>query len=165
MKKLIACAAVAAALVGITGCKSASTTTPGEYVGMTIHEIYTAIAEKQSAEFRAYVEALWVEIDKMEDATQIEGVYAKLTVIFDKICDAPSLNTKQKALIAVVRKAIDKAVINALKKEAKKHDKAVAWLAAVREGIRIMRDIHGADDAKLEELTLRLDAAFDPFKD
>ena len=54
MKKLIAIAVVSAAV--LMGCTTVPKGTSGYYAGMTIHQSYTKIAEKQSDAFHELLE-------------------------------------------------------------------------------------------------------------
>lgn len=152
MKKLIAIAAIAASVV-LTGCISAPKGTGGYYAGMTIHQSYTKIAEKQSEEFKQNVEALWAEIDKVETTKDLFTVYTRIADHFDALIQAKGLDKKQVTVIKVLRKVVDTAIARALddKIESERRENALKWLRQLREGIRIMRKLEAGEEVTLPD--------------
>ena len=151
MKKIIAIAAVAVSI--LTGCVSAPKGTSGYYAGMTIHQSYTKIAEKQGEEFKQNVEALWADIDKIETTQDLFTVYTRIADHFDAIIQAKDLSKKQATVIKVLRKVVDIAISRALddKIESERRENALKWLRQLREGIRIMRKLEAGEEVALPD--------------
>ena len=151
MKKLIAIAAVAAAV--LTGCITVPKGTTGYYTGMTIHQSYTKIAEKQSDAFKQTVEALWADIDKIETNQDLFNVYTRIADHFDVLIQAKGLDKKQITVLKVLRKVVDTAISRALddKIESTRRENALKWLRQLREGIRIMRKLEAGEEVTLPD--------------
>lgn len=151
MKKIIAVAAVAASV--LTGCITAPKGTNGYYAGMTIHQCYTKIAEKQSAEFNQNVEALWADIDKIETTQDLFNVYTRIADHFDALIQAKGLDKKQITVIKALRKVVDIAISRALddKIKSERRENALKWLRQLREGIRIMRKLEAGEEVTLPD--------------
>ena len=151
MKKLIAIAAVAAAV--LTGCITAPKGTTGYYAGMTIHQSYTKIAEKQSDAFKQTVEMLWADIDKIETNQDLFNVYTRIADHFDALIQAKGLDKKQVTVLKVLRKVVDTAITRALddKIESARRENALKWLRQLREGIRIMRKLEAGEEVTLPD--------------
>ena len=151
MKKLIAIAAAAAAI--LTGCITAPKGTTGYYAGMTIHQSYTKIAEKQSDAFKQTVEALWADIDKIETNQDLFNVYTRIADHFDALIQAKGLDKKQVTVLKVLRKVVDTAITRALddKIESARRENALKWLRQLREGIRIMRKLEAGEEVTLPD--------------
>jgi len=151
MKKLIAIAATAAAV--LTGCITAPKGTTGYYAGMTIHQSYTKIAEKQSDAFKQTVEALWADIDKIDTNQDLFNVYTRIADHFDALIQAKGLDKKQVTVLKVLRKVVDIAIARALddKIESARRENALKWLRQLREGIRIMRKLEAGEEVTLPD--------------
>lgn len=151
MKKLIAIAATAAAV--LTGCITAPKGTTGYYAGMTIHQSYTKIAEKQSDAFKQTVEALWADIDKIDTNQDLFNVYTRIADHFDALIQAKGLDKKQVTVLKVLRKVVDIAITRALddKIESSRRENALKWLRQLREGIRIMRKLEAGEEVTLPD--------------
>lgn len=151
MKKLIAIAVTAAAV--LTGCITAPKGTTGYYAGMTIHQSYTKIAEKQSDAFKQTVEMLWADIDKIETNQDLFNVYTRIADHFDALIQAKGLDKKQVTVLKVLRKVVDTAISRALddKIESARRENALKWLRQLREGIRIMRKLEAGEEVTLPD--------------
>ena len=151
MKKIIAMAAVAASV--LTGCVTAPKGTTGYYAGMTIHQSYTKIAEKQSDAFKQTVESLWADIDKIETNQDLFNVYTRIADHFDALIQAKGLDKKQVTVLKVLRKVVDTAITRALddKIESARRETALKWLRQLREGIRIMRKLEAGEEVTLPD--------------
>lgn len=151
MKKLIAIAVTAAAL--LTGCTTTPNGTTGYYAGMTIHQSYTKIAEKQSDAFKQTVEALWVDIDKIETNQDLFNMYTRIADHFDALIQAKGLDKKQVTVLKVLRKVVDTAIARALddRIESARRENALKWLRQLREGIRIMRKLEAGEEVTLPD--------------
>ena len=151
MKKIIAMAAVAASV--LTGCVTAPKGTTGYYAGMTIHQSYTKIAEKQSDAFKQTVESLWADIDKIETNQDLFNVYTRIADHFDALIQAKGLDKKQVTVLKVLRKVVDTAITRALddKIESARRENALKWLRQLREGIRIMRKLEAGEEVTLPD--------------
>ena len=151
MKKLIAIAVTAAAI--LTGCITAPKGTTGYYAGMTIHQSYTKIAEKQSDAFKQTVEMLWADIDKIETNQDLFNVYTRIADHFDALIQAKGLDKKQVTVLKVLRKVVDTAITRALddKIESARRENALKWLRQLREGIRIMRKLEAGEEVTLPD--------------
>lgn len=151
MKKLIAIAAVAAAV--LTGCVTAPNGATGYYAGMTIHQSYTKIAEKQSAAFKQTVESLWSDIDKIETNQDLFNVYTRIADHFDALIQAKGLDKKSVTVLKVLRKVVDIAITRALddKIESERRENALKWLRQLRDGIRIMRKLEAGEEVTLPD--------------
>jgi len=146
MKKILAAVVLASVIaVSVTGCKFFQANNTAFYTGIAVHQAYTKIAEKQSAEFKANVEELWVSIDSITNATQIGDVYIKITEVMDKLVADKGLDSKQVNTIITFRKLFDDTISKVIGAEAAKQEEAIKWLSGVREGIRTMRNMECED--------------------
>lgn len=151
MKKLIAIVAVATSV--LTGCSHYPKGTTGYYTGMTIHQSYTKIADKQSDVFKQTVESLWEDIDKIESAEDLLGMYTRIANHFDTLIQSKDLNKKQITVIKVLRNVVDTTMARALDTTIanERRDNALEWLRQLREGIRIMRKLETGEEVALPD--------------
>lgn len=151
MKKLIAIAVVSAAV--LMGCTTVPKGTSGYYAGMTIHQSYTKIAEKQSDAFKQTVESLWADIDKIETTQDLFNLYTRIANNFDALIQAKGLDKKSVTVLKALRKVVDVAITCALdeKIESGRRDNALKWLRQLRDGIRIMRKLEAGEEVTLPD--------------
>lgn len=151
MKKFIAIAVVAAAV--LMGCSTVPKGTNGYYAGMTIHQSYTKIAEKQSDAFKQTVESLWADIDKIETNQDLFNLYTRIADHFDALIQANGLDKKSVTVLKVLRNVVDITITRALddKIESERRDNALEWLRQLRDGIRVMRKLEAGEEVTLPD--------------
>lgn len=135
-------------MLGYTGCTTTVTNNTGTAVwaGVTTHQVYTKVAEKQGAAITNEIEALWVEIDSVKTPMELTNVYAHVANSIDTLIQKKSLTDKQTKILKILRKVLDKVVARALSEDSVARDNAIKWLKYYREGIRLMRKLENGEE-------------------
>ena len=129
--------AVAAFLTGCAG----SPFTPevsGVFAGKALYLVYTRNIDKQPAEVKQKIEALWAEINKVEDVSDLAVVRTLVEERFDVILADSKLTESDKVILTLVKDDIVRKLDSVINDKAASNKEGLAFLIGVRKGVNEM---------------------------
>jgi hypothetical protein len=155
MKKL-RLVAIIGMMVSLTGCMTGTDYKYGAYAGIIAYQSYNRVVDNIAtnnpvkAEIVNCVSNLWVSFDAMtniNDEVQLRDIIKESSdklyklIVENKFGDT---NYRQQVLVKQVYKLYEAQLDKLVSIDQSKRDAAVKWLAAFREGVRLMYSIdHG----------------------
>ena len=141
MKLKITCLLAVVSMAALfTGCSSNPFTpeVSGVFAGKALYLVYTRNIDKQPAEVKQKIEALWAEINKVEDVSDLAIVRTLVDERFEAILADSSLTESDQAVLMVIRNEICRKLDEVINSKLSSNKEGLEFLVGVRQGVNEM---------------------------
>lgn len=124
----------------LSGC-AGSPFTPevsGVFAGKALYLVYTRNIDKQPAEVKQKIEALWVEINKVEDVSDLAVVRTLVDERFEAILADSKLTEADRAVLSVIKDEICRKLDEVINSKLSSNKEGLEFLVGVRQGVNEM---------------------------
>ena len=141
MKLKITCLLAVVSMAALfTGCSSNPFTpeVSGVFAGKALYLVYTRNIDKQPAEVKQKIEALWAEINKVEDVSDLAVVRTLVEERFEVILADSKLTESDKVILTLVKDDIVRKLDSVINDKAASNKEGLAFLVGVKKGVNEM---------------------------
>lgn len=124
----------------LSGC-AGSPFTPevsGVFAGKALYLVYTRNIDKQPAEVKQNIEALWAEINKVEDVSDLAVVRTLMDERFEAILADSKLTEADRAVLGVIKDEICRKLDEVINSKLSSNKEGLEFLIGVRQGVNEM---------------------------
>ena len=124
----------------LSGC-AGSPVTPevsGDFAGKALYLVYTRNIDKQPAEVKQKIEALWAEINKVEDVSDLAVVRTLMDERFEAILADSKLTEADRAVLGVIKDEICRKLDEVINAKLTSNKEGLEFLVGVRQGVNEM---------------------------
>ena len=123
-----------------TGCSSNPFTpeVSGVFAGKALYLVYTRNIDKQPAEVKQKIEALWAEINKVEDVSDLAVVRTLVEERFEVILADSKLTEADRAVLGVIKDEICRKLDEVINAKLTSNKEGLEFLIGVRQGVNEM---------------------------
>ena len=124
----------------LSGC-AGSPFTPevsGVFAGKALYLVYTRNIDKQPAEVKQKIEALWAEINKVEDVSDLAVVRTLVDERFEAILADSKLTEADRAVLGVIKDEICRKLDEVINAKLTSNKEGLEFLVGVRQGVNEM---------------------------
>ena len=141
MKLKITCLLAVVSMAALfTGCSSNPFTpeVSGVFAGKALYLVYTRNIDKQPAEVKQKIEALWAEINKVEDVSDLAVVRTLVEERFEVILADSKLTEADRAVLGVIKDEICRKLDEVINAKLTSNKEGLEFLIGVRQGVNEM---------------------------
>lgn len=124
----------------LSGC-AGSPFTPevsGVFAGKALYLVYTRNIDKQPAEVKQKIEALWAEINKVENVSDLAVVRTLVDERFEVILADSKLTEADRAVLGVIKDEICRKLDEVINSKLSSNKEGLEFLIGVRQGVNEM---------------------------
>jgi len=124
----------------LSGC-AGSPFTPevsGVFAGKALYLVYTRNIDKQPAEVKQNIEALWAEINKVENVSDLAVVRTLVDERFEAILADSKLTEADRAVLGVIKDEICRKLDEVINSKLSSNKEGLEFLIGVRQGVNEM---------------------------
>lgn len=139
-RKITCLLAVVSMAALITGCSSNpfDAEVSGIFAGKALYAVYTRNIDKQPKTVKRKIDALWAEINKVEDVSDLAVVRTLVDERFKDILADSKLTESDKVILTLVKDDIVRKLDSVINDKAASNKEGLAFLIGVRKGVNEM---------------------------
>ena len=135
---LLAVVSMAALITGCSNMNPFDAEASGIFAGKALYAVYTRNINKQPKTVKRKIDDLWVEINKIEDVSDLTVVRTLVNERFEAILADSKLTESDKVILTLVKDDVVHKLDSVINDKAASNKEGLAFLIGVRKGVNEM---------------------------